>query len=99
LLSIDREQWQEYAGGSMSEAISLHELGWRGEVSTLILALGKGFEMSTGVTLERGQLSSAEQESAARLAHEKYANERWTYNGKLMAEESENEIGVTSRSL
>ena len=82
LLSIDRAQWENHAGGPMHDAISLSDLGVAvatpPDIKRITEQLCAGFERATGARLDEGALSDAEIEQIERLQREKYEDESWT---------------------
>lgn len=89
LLSIDRAQWEARAGGPMQAAISLSELAvataTAADIGRILDQLCAGFERTTGARLGEGVLAEAEWESVEKLQQEKYENELWTREAKMVA--------------
>ena len=75
LLEID-PQWPARAGSVMN-AISLQELGFRGETSEIVAALCQGFAAHSGTKLENATLGEREMELANEL-EAKYRAWEWT---------------------
>ena len=90
LLSIDRAQWEEKAGGPMHDAISLHDLGVATatamDVGRIIEHLCAGFESVTGANLSVGVLSAAELKRVEELQRAKYEDDLWTREAKVSGE-------------
>ncbi len=85
LLSIDRAQWEQRAGGPMHDAISLSDLGLNVAdpvvVESVIEHLCRGFERVTHARLHESKLSDEEEGEAQRLESEKYRDPVWTKTG------------------
>lgn len=83
LLSINEEEWQQLAGGPMSGATSLEELGLRQSRETVIGALSEGFAAIAGGEWSKGALTAGEMKLAQTLLKEKYSQESWTLRAEL----------------
>lgn len=87
LLSIDRAQWENHAGGPMHDAISLSDLGvavaTAADLGQIIERLCAGFERTTGAHLSAGVLSELETERVEKLTREKYEDDLWTRDAKF----------------
>lgn len=83
LRSVDAEEWRRAAGGPMTRAISLRELGVEPSWSEVVEALVIGFSLAHGVQLLPGQLSTAELDLANRLHLYKYSSPLWTFDAKV----------------
>jgi lipoate-protein ligase A len=82
LLSVNESHWRRAAGGSMSGAVSLMDLGVEPSWDQVVEALAAGFSLVHDAQLRLGRLSEAELNLANRLHLYKYSSPLWTFEAK-----------------
>ncbi|MBW3638035.1 MAG: hypothetical protein KY445_16445, partial [Armatimonadetes bacterium] len=89
LLSIDENQWRQFAGGPMNAATSLEALGCTAPTETVVAALAQGFaDVAGGIWAQTG-LSEGEFELAQTLFREKYSRATWTFEAQVAPQQGQ----------
>lgn len=82
LMHIDAQSWQTALNSSMFDAVSLEELGFKGDKEAIITALTSGLRQCWNVHFEKSECTEMENMMASQLHRLKYSQTSWNQQGK-----------------
>lgn len=88
LMHIDAQSWQTALDSLMFDAVSLKELGFRGDKMSITTALIKGLQQCWNINFERSELTEKENLMASQLHRIKYSQANWNQQGKEYVSEN-----------